>query len=95
VSATNSTVENLGFLCEWQVGEAAGMRSRDRDQPRHRRHHRGGALRRGGRYRSAPPRAAHEAFLKWREVPVVERVQPLYRYQGAAREAPSGTGRAF
>jgi malonate-semialdehyde dehydrogenase (acetylating)/methylmalonate-semialdehyde dehydrogenase len=24
-------------------------------------------------------RAAHEAFLKWREVPVVDRVQPLYR----------------
>ena len=24
---------------------------------------------------------AHEAFLKWREVPVVERVQPLYRYK--------------
>ena len=26
-------------------------------------------------------RAAHEAFLKWREVPVVDRVQPLYRYK--------------
>jgi len=26
-------------------------------------------------------RAAHEAFLKWRETPVVERVQPLYRYK--------------
>ena len=26
-------------------------------------------------------RAAHEAFLKWRDVPVVERVQPLYRYK--------------
>src|ERR1039458_10185272 len=26
-------------------------------------------------------RAAHEAFLKWREVPVVERVQVLYRYK--------------
>src|ERR1035437_1190839 len=26
-------------------------------------------------------RAAHEAFLKWREVPVVERVQALYRYK--------------
>jgi malonate-semialdehyde dehydrogenase (acetylating)/methylmalonate-semialdehyde dehydrogenase len=24
---------------------------------------------------------AHEAFLKWRDVPVVERVQPLYRYK--------------
>ena len=24
---------------------------------------------------------AHEAYLKWREVPVVERVQPLYRYK--------------
>ena len=26
-------------------------------------------------------RAAHDAFLKWREVPVVDRVQPLYRYK--------------
>src|SRR4029079_6366709 len=26
-------------------------------------------------------RAAHEAFLKWREVPVVDRVQILYRYK--------------
>ncbi|MBZ5622567.1 MAG: CoA-acylating methylmalonate-semialdehyde dehydrogenase [Acidobacteriia bacterium] len=26
-------------------------------------------------------RAAHEAFLKWREVPVVDRVQVLYRYK--------------
>ena len=26
-------------------------------------------------------RAAHEAYLRWREVPVVDRVQPLYRYK--------------
>jgi malonate-semialdehyde dehydrogenase (acetylating)/methylmalonate-semialdehyde dehydrogenase len=26
-------------------------------------------------------RAAHRAFLAWREVPVVDRVQPLYRYK--------------
>src|ERR1700758_3304754 len=26
-------------------------------------------------------RAAHEAFLKWRDVPVVDRVQVLYRYK--------------
>jgi malonate-semialdehyde dehydrogenase (acetylating)/methylmalonate-semialdehyde dehydrogenase len=26
-------------------------------------------------------RAAHGAFVKWREVAVVERVQPLYRYK--------------
>jgi malonate-semialdehyde dehydrogenase (acetylating)/methylmalonate-semialdehyde dehydrogenase len=26
-------------------------------------------------------RTAHEAFLKWREVPVVDRVQPLYRFK--------------
>src|SRR5256885_5063 len=26
-------------------------------------------------------RAAHDAFLKWREVPVVDRVQVLYRYK--------------
>ena len=26
-------------------------------------------------------RAAHEAFLLWREVPVVDRVQVLYRYK--------------
>src|ERR1035438_3679699 len=25
--------------------------------------------------------AAHEAFLKWRDVPVVDRVQVLYRYK--------------
>jgi len=28
-------------------------------------------------------RAAHEAFLAWREVPVVDRVQPLYRFKTA------------
>ena len=37
-------------------------------------------------YASAPDvdrtvELAHAAFLKWREVPVVERVQPLYRYK--------------
>jgi len=26
-------------------------------------------------------RAAHQAFLSWRDVPVVDRVQPLYRYK--------------
>src|SRR5580704_7521845 len=26
-------------------------------------------------------RNAHEAFLKWRDVPVVDRVQPLYRFK--------------
>ncbi len=26
-------------------------------------------------------RTAHEAFLKWRDVPVVDRVQVLYRYK--------------
>ncbi|HUK16204.1 MAG TPA: aldehyde dehydrogenase family protein, partial [Bryobacteraceae bacterium] len=26
-------------------------------------------------------RTAHEAFLKWRDVPVVERVQVLYRFK--------------
>ena len=26
-------------------------------------------------------RSAHEAFLKWRDVPVVDRVQPLYRFK--------------
>ena len=27
------------------------------------------------------PQAAHAAYLKWREVPVVERVQPFFRYK--------------
>ena len=31
-------------------------------------------------------RAAHEAFPMWREVPVVERVQPLYRYKALLEE---------
>jgi malonate-semialdehyde dehydrogenase (acetylating)/methylmalonate-semialdehyde dehydrogenase len=31
-------------------------------------------------------RTAHEAFLKWREVPVVERVQVLYRYKALLEE---------
>src|SRR5215469_12030074 len=26
-------------------------------------------------------RNAHDAFLKWRDVPVVDRVQPLYRFK--------------
>src|SRR5690348_14182175 len=26
-------------------------------------------------------RKAHDAFLKWRDVPVVDRVQPLYRFK--------------
>ena len=31
-------------------------------------------------------RAAHEAFLRWREVPVVDRVQVLYRYKTLLEE---------
>ena len=31
-------------------------------------------------------RAAHEAYLKWREVPVVDRVQVLYRYKALLEE---------
>jgi malonate-semialdehyde dehydrogenase (acetylating)/methylmalonate-semialdehyde dehydrogenase len=26
-------------------------------------------------------KAAHEAWLSWREIPVVDRVQPLYRFK--------------
>ena len=42
-------------------------------------------------------RAAHEAFLKWRDVPVVDRVQVLYRYKdllekNSAEVAPSCRG---
>ena len=33
------------------------------------------------RCRPRGPARAHEAFLKWREVPVVDRVQALYRYK--------------
>jgi len=34
-------------------------------------------------------RNAHEAFLKWRDVPVVDRVQPLYRFKALLeRHAP-------
>src|ERR1700724_1894687 len=29
---------------------------------------------------------AHAAFLKWREVPVVDRVQPLYRFKALLEE---------
>ncbi len=39
-------------------------------------------------------RAAHEAFLKWREVPVVDRVQVLYRYKDAARKTRRRNRRA-
>src|ERR1039458_4153122 len=35
-------------------------------------------------------RAAHEAFLKWRDVPVVERVQPLYRYKALLEKHQAG-----
>lgn len=31
-------------------------------------------------------RSAHEAFLKWRDVPVVDRVQPLYRFKSLLEE---------
>ena len=31
-------------------------------------------------------RAAHEAFLRWRDVPVVDRVQVLYRYKTLLEE---------
>ena len=34
-------------------------------------------------------RAAHAAFLKWREVPVVDRVQPLYRFKALLEERAS------
>ena len=32
-------------------------------------------------------RAAHDAFLKWRDVPVVDRVQVLYRYKALLEKA--------
>src|SRR3982750_1498278 len=34
-------------------------------------------------------RTAHEAFLKWRDVPVVDRVQVLYRYKGLLEQHAS------
>jgi malonate-semialdehyde dehydrogenase (acetylating)/methylmalonate-semialdehyde dehydrogenase len=48
-------------------------------------------------------RAAHDAFLKWREVPVVDRVQVLYRYKtllekytdDVARVLASENGKVF
>jgi malonate-semialdehyde dehydrogenase (acetylating)/methylmalonate-semialdehyde dehydrogenase len=35
-------------------------------------------------------RSAHEAFLKWREVPVVDRVQPLYRFKTLLEQHHAG-----
>ena len=37
-------------------------------------------------------RTAHEAFLKWREVPVVDRVQVLYRFKALMEEHAVGSG---
>ena len=36
-------------------------------------------------------RAAHEAFLKWREVPVVDRVQVFYRYKTCSISMPTNS----
>jgi malonate-semialdehyde dehydrogenase (acetylating)/methylmalonate-semialdehyde dehydrogenase len=38
-------------------------------------------------------RAAHEAFLKWREVPVVDRVQVFYRYKDLLEKHAEETAR--
>jgi malonate-semialdehyde dehydrogenase (acetylating)/methylmalonate-semialdehyde dehydrogenase len=38
-------------------------------------------------------RAAHEAYLKWRDVPVVERVQVLYRYKDLLEKNLEGIAR--
>ena len=38
-------------------------------------------------------RAAHEAFLQWREVPVVDRVQPLYRFKALLEKHASELAR--
>ena len=58
----------------------------------HRRSHRASALRHRGRCGSRRA-AAHAGFLKWREVPVVDRVQLLYRYK-TLLEHIRGRGRA-
>jgi len=31
-------------------------------------------------------KAAHAAWLEWREVPVVDRVQPLYRFKACSKK---------
>ena len=51
-----------------------------RIQSGNRRNHRKTPLRLRSR-RNRAVEAAHAAFLKWQEVPVVDRVQPLYRYK--------------
>ena len=78
--ATNSTVENLGFYVngKWErpqgctlgtvTNPATGATIADVPYA-------------GEADTDGAVRAAHEAFPIWREVSVVERVQPLYRYK--------------
>ena len=51
----------------------------------------GATVRRGIRSRrrktlTAPSAAAHDAYLKWRDVPVIDRVQVLYRFKALMEE---------
>ena len=39
--------------------------------------------------------AAHKAFLSWREVPVVDRVQPLYRFKALLEKHSAEMGRRW
>ena len=80
------TLSPVSFYINGVWERPAGRSSGDRNQPRHRRRAGRGSLRRGGGRRPRRPRRPR-AFLTWRDVPVVDRVQPLYRYKDAARKA--------
>src|ERR1035437_6875063 len=78
--ATNSTVENLGFYVNGKWERPQGCTLGTVTNPAT-----GATIAEvpyaGEAEIDGAIRAAHEAFPIWREVPVVERVQPLYRYK--------------
>jgi malonate-semialdehyde dehydrogenase (acetylating)/methylmalonate-semialdehyde dehydrogenase len=78
--ATNSTVENLGFYVNGKWERPQGCTLGTVTNPAT-----GATIAEVPYAREADidgaVRAAHEAFPIWREVPVVDRVQPLYRYK--------------
>jgi malonate-semialdehyde dehydrogenase (acetylating)/methylmalonate-semialdehyde dehydrogenase len=78
--AANSTVEAAGFYVngEWEKPEGCALGTVTNPAT-------GAAIAEvpyaGEAEIDRAVRAAHAAFLKWREAPVVDRVQPLYRYK--------------
>ena len=78
--ATESALETVSFYVNGKWDSAGKPARAAGHQSSHWRGYRASGLRIRGRRGSHRPSRAR-GYLKWRDVPVVDRVQPLYRYK--------------